>query len=1037
MSQLNYFKIYNASAGTGKTFNLVKDYIVLLLKSDNISLYKNILAVTFTNKAVNEMKHRIINLLVNYTNSNSIDPAITDIIKKETGLNEDEIFIKSSKILKNILKNYASFEISTIDKLTQKIVRGFTYELGIDSKYEVEIDQNEILEKAVDKLISKIEIDNSYFSEIIDFSFEKTDDDKSWDITKDLQNISKLLLSENNYNQLELIKGLNPSDFKNSKKILKSSIKNLKKETTKLAEKALVLIKKNNLNEDCFSRKTLPNHFKKISAENYERLYTNQLEKNLNGGTLHSSKASEQDILRINEIRNELFQIYKDCKKSIYDLKLFGNILSNLSPLSILSLIKKELEEMKVDDNFIVISEFNKIINDEIKNQPAPFIYEKLGVKYSHFFIDEFQDTSKMQWENLNPLIENSLSSENSSLTIAGDPKQAIYSWRGGDVDEFIRLIKNKSPFYCDKINIELDINYRSSKEIVNFNNKLFGYIKNRYSKNNELNKIFDFPVQKYFKESTGSVTIDFYDSSQTITLNEYYKEKVLQNINDAVKRNYSFRDICIIVRKKKEGIEIGDYLSENKIPIISSEVLNLSSSPSVNLIINLLEYSVSESNSSKMRLCKSLFELNLIKRAKEDFFIEILNMGFDSIKKELVINDFALELSILKTKSIYEAIEYIIDCFRLAESGNSYLQFLLDFANEYSNKNQTSFIEFLDHYKEKRDKLNIISPSEINAVEIITIHKSKGLEFPIVIYPYANINIHNDLNPKAWIDFKNEIGFEIKSPLININKDLEVIDEKLYNTYKKKLEIDNINLLYVVLTRAKNELYILSEKDLDKKGNEKLNLFSGMFIGYLKEIGIWDSSKNKYEIGDKSNLSTFNDQVKNIQQEKFVFNSRLKRNIITSNKHVESWLQEYDSAQEKGNIFHLIMSEIYSVKDVNIVLNKYYELGEISIIKKEKLKEIIYKIIEDKQLKEFYNPKNKSFNEREIIEKNGKSFIPDRIVFLNDKDIVLIDYKTGTKKSKYINQLKDYEDKLHKIGLNTIKKIIIYISDDIKIECF
>jgi len=322
MSQLNYFKIYNASAGTGKTFNLVKDYIVLLLKSDIISLYKNILAVTFTNKAVNEMKHRIISLLVNYTNCISIDPAVTEIIKKETGLKENEIFIKSSKILKNLLKNYASFEISTIDKLTQKIVRGFTYELGINSKYEIEIDQNEILEKAVDKLISKIEIDNSYFSEIIDFSFEKTDDDKSWDITKDLQNISKLLMSENNYNQLELIKGLDSDDFKNSKKILKSSIKNLKKETAKLAEKALVLIKKNNLNEDCFSRKTLPNHFKKIIAENYERLYTNQLEENLNDGALHSSKASKQDILRINEIRSKLLQIYKECKKKYLRFKI-------------------------------------------------------------------------------------------------------------------------------------------------------------------------------------------------------------------------------------------------------------------------------------------------------------------------------------------------------------------------------------------------------------------------------------------------------------------------------------------------------------------------------------------------------------------------------------------------------------------------------------------------------------------------------------------------------------------------------------------
>tara|TARA_S200000501_G_scaffold30677_1_gene25820 strand:- start:1753 stop:4866 length:3114 start_codon:yes stop_codon:yes gene_type:complete len=1037
MSQLNHFKIYNASAGTGKTFNLVKDYIVLLLKSENISLYKNILAVTFTNKAVNEMKHRIISLLVNYTNCISIDPAFTDIIKRETGLDEKEIFTKSSKILKNLLKNYASFEISTIDKLTQKIVRGFTYELGIDSKYEIEIDQNEILEKAVDKLISKIEIDNTYFSEIIDFSFEKTDDNKSWDITKDLQNISKLLLSENNYNQLDLIGELNSDDFKNSKKILKSSIYNLKKETTKLAEKALSLMKKNNLSEDYFSRKTLPNHFKKISAENYERLYSNQLEENLNDGALHSSKASEQEILRINEIRKELSLIYKDCKKNIYDLKLFGNILSNLSPLSILSLIKKELEEMKNDDNFIVISEFNKIINDEIKNQPAPFIYEKIGVKYSHFFIDEFQDTSKMQWENLRPLIENSLSSENSSLTIAGDPKQAIYSWRGGDVDEFIELIKNKSPFYCDKINVELDINYRSSREIVNFNNKLFSYIKNRYSKNSELNEIFDFPIQKYFKDSAGSVTIDFYDSDQTITLNEYYKEKVLYNINDAIDRNYSFSDICIIVRKKKEGKEIGDHLSKNEIPIISSEVLNLSSSPSVNLIINLLEYSVSESNYSKMKLYKSLFELNLIERAKEDFFIDILNIDFERIKKELVINDFSLELSILKNKSIYEAIEYIIDSFKLAESGNSYLQFLLDFANEYSNKNQTSFIEFLDHYKEKKDKLNIISPSEINAVEIITIHKSKGLEFPVVIYPYANINIHNDLNPKAWIDFKNKIGFEIKSPLININKDIEVIDEKLYNSYQKKLEIDNINLLYVVLTRAKNELYILSEKDLDKKGNEKLNLFSGMFIGYLKEMGIWNSSKNKYEVGEKSSLSTSKNQVKNIQQEKFVFNSRLKRNIITSNKHVKSWLQEYDSAQEKGNIFHLIMSEIYSVKDINLVLNKYYELGEISTNKKEKLKEIIYKITENKELKEFYNPKYKSFNEREIIEKSGKSFKPDRIVFLNDKEIILIDYKTGTKKSKYMNQLKDYEFRLHKIGINTIKKIIIYVSDDIEIECF
>ena len=376
MSKSNLFKIYNASAGTGKTFNLVKDYLVLLLNSDNISLYKNILAVTFTNKAVNEMKQRIIELLVNYSNSTSLDSSMMSAIMKETDLNKKEIFNKSSLILKNMLKNYASFEISTIDKLTQKIVRGFTYELGIDSKYEVEIDQKEILERAVDKLISKIKIDDNYFEEIINFSFEKTNTDKSWDITKDLQEVSKLLLNESNYSQLELIKELKSNDFKNAKKTLVSSVKKLEKDTINISNTALNLIDKNQLEHKVFSRKTLPNHFKKISSGNFDKLYENQLENSLTKKNLHSSKASKEEIIKINEIREDLLSKFKRCKKNIFQIKLFNNILKNLSPLSILGMIKKELEEMKSDENFIVISEFNKIINDEIKNQPAPFIYE-------------------------------------------------------------------------------------------------------------------------------------------------------------------------------------------------------------------------------------------------------------------------------------------------------------------------------------------------------------------------------------------------------------------------------------------------------------------------------------------------------------------------------------------------------------------------------------------------------------------------------------------------------------------------------------
>lgn len=1035
MNNLNVFKIYNASAGTGKTFNLVKEYLVLLLNNKNIEIYKNILAITFTNKAVNEMKKRILGYLIEFSGHISEDSAMIDEIKKETGLKEKEIFLKSKKILKNLIKNYSSFEILTIDKLTQKIIRSFTYELGIDSKYEVEIDQNEILLKAVDSLISKIEINNKYFEEIINFSFEKTENEKSWDVTNDLLRVSKLLLEENNYDHLKLLKKLTIEDFKSSKGILKKSIKRLKKNIIDSAKSALQLIEKNELKDENFIRQTIPKHFKKIISENFERLYNNKLKENLKEGKLHSSKCSDKDISNIKKIRSGLENYYKLCRQNIYKLKLYNNILNNLSPLSILGLIKRELEEMKSDGNFILISEFNKLVNDEIKNQPAPFIFEKIGAKFNHFFIDEFQDTSRVQWENLKPLLENSLSAENSSLTIAGDPKQAIYGWRGGDVYEFMELVNKKNPFFCEKKIVGLDINYRSSIEIIDFNNKLFRHIKELFKQNLRLNEILNFPKQKNFNKIKGSVTIDFYDSSKDENSNEYHKAQTLLNINEAKKRNYSLKDICIIVRKKKEGIEIGDYLVENNIPIISSEVLNLSNSPSVNLIISLINFSTNESNSSKLNLCKSLCNLKLIKNSKEDFLLQVANMNFQKMMTKVNINNFSFELEKLKIKPIYEAIEYIIDSFQLAKKGNSYVQFLLDFANEYSNKYQTSFIEFLDFYNQKKDKLNIISPAQIDAVEIITIHKSKGLEFPIVIYPFANINIHKDLDPKIWINFKDNLGLKIKKPLININKELKETDEKLYNEYKTKLEIDNINLLYVVLTRAKNELYIISDKNFDKDGNEKTNLFSGIFISYLKKHGIWNKSKNKYEIGSKYKFHNKKKKSKNIFQNNFIVNSRSNKNILINRKYSKAWVQGYDNSQEKGNIFHLIMSEIYSKKDINFVLNKFHEMGEINFKEKKTLTKKIKSIINHKELEKFFSPNLKSYNEREIINKNMKSYIPDRLVYLNRNNVIIIDYKTGLKKPGHINQLKKYEKSLSQMGLKTVKKILVYINQNVEIK--
>ena len=1030
----NYFNVYNASAGTGKTFCLVRDYLILILNSNNIELYKKILAITFTNKAVNEMKGRIISYLINYSNSIDPDKFMINEICDNTNKTKEEVFLKSSKILKNLLKNYGAFEISTIDKFTQKIVRNFTYELGIDSKYEVEIDQNEILSRAIDNLISKIKKDDDYSKELINFSFEKTDNDKSWDITKDLKAIARLIYNENNYEELESLDDLRMEDFDKWKKELRSKIDNLEKDTKQIARDTLNLIDNHKISYYSFSRQSIPNHFKKIEKGYSDNLYNNKLEENLNENNLYTSKTSENDKQNIEKIRDKLLKKYLICKNNIFKLKLYRNAFQNLSPLSILSQIKKELELLKKEDNFILISEFNKLVNEEIKNQPAPFIYEKIGSKFSHYFIDEFQDTSKMQWENLNPLIENSLSSESSSLTIAGDPKQSIYRWRGGDVDAFINILENESPFYCKKYNLSLDRNFRSSKEIINFNNNLFKYIKEIYPDNHKLRAILDFPDQISAKKDQGYINISFCDD-EIITKEEFYNNQTLKKIVDLISRGYLFKDICIIVRKKKEGIAVGDFLSENKIPIISSEVLNLSSSPEVRLVVSLIEYSISQTAQNKINLCKSMYELDFISISKEEFLIKSIEMDFSEIKKYISIDSFELDLNKLKGVSIYEALEYIIDEFGIMKQGNSYLQFFLDFAIDYTTKFQTSLSEFIEYYKETEDKLNVINPEEINAVEIMTIHKSKGLEFPVVIYPYADINVHKDLNPQMWIKI-NDDSDQNKS-LININKDLEKIDRDLYNEYKWNLEVDNINLLYVVLSRAKKELYILSNRNIDAKGFEKTNLFSGIFISFLKKIGAWVESKYEYEIGAKERNMNEKNISKNIIQNNVIVNSRIKKNIIIRSKNANSWINNFDVAKEEGNTFHEIMSEIYSKKDVELTLNKFYELGHINKEQKIEYLETVNNIIGHPKLLMYFNDDVLSYNEREIISISGNSVVPDKLIFLNKINVVIIDYKTGLRKSSHQKQLKKYEVILKEMNFKISKKILVYIGKKIEVEMY
>ena len=855
----HFYNIYNASAGSGKTFNLVKEYLKILLTDPQIDSYKRILSITFTNKAVNEMKSRIIdslNQLTKITINDKNNPLLNSI-KKETGLTNLEIQSKSISILKSILINYASFNISTIDKFTQKIIRNFAYEIKIPVNYEVEIKTKDLLEESTAKLISRAGVDKKLTKTLINFSFEKSANDKSWDIEYDLNNISKLLLNENHFEQISAIECKNLEDFEKLKKLIDDKKIKTESKIVNEATNCLNLIYSKGLNDSDFLSQALPKHLKKVKSKNFNALYSSQLESNVKSGYLYKKTLAEDKKSIIDLIKDELYVIFTSLKKKIFKFKFYENIQSNNRPLSILKHINSELEIIKKEKNIILISEFNKIVNNQIKNQPALFVYEKIGVKYKHFFIDEFQDTSKLQWTNLVPLIENSLSSEDSSLSISGDIKQAIYRWRGGEPEQLLKLCNNNTDFFTKSKVINLETNYRSKDEIIKFNNSFFYHISQFVFTSEVHKKIYKNCQQEYNNNLGGYVGVNILENLDSNAKKENaYNLKIQQIVEDSLKNNFELRDICILVRTNDQGVKISDFLNKKDINIISSETLLISKSEDVEFIIAILKFcSQPKLMNSKLNIINYLHRKKNLKKSKHNFIKELIKKPKKDFFEELHKLNLHFDYNILTKSSLYEAIEYIIFAFKLSKKSNNYIQFFLDFAFDYSNKNFANILDFIDHYESKKDTLSIVAPDESDAVQIMTIHKSKGLEFPVVIYAYADIDIYKEKDAKEWYPVSRDEYNGFNNLLLNFNKDFEFFEDignSIYKTHLMNLELDNINLLYVALTRAQNELHIICSNSCNNKGEENLKKYSGMFINYLKSNNLWEENKETFEFGQK-----------------------------------------------------------------------------------------------------------------------------------------------------------------------------------------
>lgn len=1057
-------KIYKASAGSGKTFTITLEFLKLIIANPNS--YKNILAVTFTNKASAEMKTRIISSL--YAISKELETPYFDLLSESLNLSRKQLIEKSKIALSNILHDYSRFSISTIDSFFQKVISNFIKETGLQAGFTLELDTNKVLSKVIDNTINDIENNESLKNWLLKFSESKIIEGKSWNFKTDIEKLAKELFNETLkiYEKALLAK---VSDFDFMQNYLNELVKAKNEyiiKSKKIAEEAFSLMSEFGLEIDDFPNKSrgFASYFQKLKSEDY--IPSKTVEKaidNIEAWYKKTDPKKETITNAYNKGLNDLLKKAVELFNTEYKIYITSScILSNIYTLGLLNEISKKTREYISTNNIFLISDSSKFLSDIIGNNDAPFIYEKLGNIYSNLMIDEFQDTSELQWYNFKPLILNSLSNGNSNL-IVGDVKQAIYRWRNSNW----KLLAEKiySDFEFNPIKTEsLIYNRRSKQNIIKFNNTVLYNSLDilQYHFNNILKEDdADTDLQNYYAEKLKSVFTDFiqkypensnkpegYVKVEFLSDDIDAELEIAENIKTLLENGLKQSDITILVRAKEEGRNIAHFLMSlndesffnTKLHIISDEVLNTSYSNAVNLLINCVRFI---NNPSEILYRHQLYYdyLFITNKYSEDTFIENSNISDLNLFLKLFPPDFEQKFDTFKSMPLYDLIENIIKVFDIYsyKSHQAYILSFLESAFNYSiteNNDSNRFIEWWDETgKTKSIQLN----KGIDAISVLTIHKAKGLEFNTVIIPYCKWNIDANFLQNNIIWCKTE-----KAPFNMLDiiplKYSKVLKYSYFNTeyYNEKFQffIDNFNLFYVAITRAVNNLIIFCPKN---KKNEISNI-SDLLFNSINLKTDEDSSKinlSDFYSSDEQILkfgSIYNSQSVNIYKDNLLDMQSSSNTINFSEKINVKKTNYYNSLINNkqliisGNTLHSLFSKISKIENFEILVNQFVLSGLINeaegkwLLSEMKIQRNKFSIIDN-----WFNPEFKNIIEQDILQIDGKIGRPDKLVFMHDK-IQCIDYKFGNeKKEHYLKQVVEYKNLLNTMGYNNIECYIWY----------
>jgi ATP-dependent exoDNAse (exonuclease V) beta subunit len=1049
---MSNFVVYNSSAGSGKTYTLVKEYLKIALESDNPRQYKSILATTFTNKAAAEMKERVIAALQALSGKTKLEGTpkflLADLIqpidKGGLGIEAEKIKERSENVLKSILHNYNDFGISTIDKFTHKVVRTFAHDLHLPLNFEVAIDEKDVLSKAIDMLIAEVGVNEKLTQLLVEYTQKKADNEENWHVEKELFLFAKNLLKEDGELHLKKIRTLSVDDFKSIKKQLYAQTRAFEEKVATIAKEALALFDAKGIEHKSFSSSYLPKYF--IALSSLKKLQPNDsVAKIINGEKNWYAKTvdeSQQQLIDSN--KDEFITIYQKSRAYIDEFEsqyvVDKLLIKNLYNLAVLNEIEKTIIDFKKENNVLNISDFNKKIAQIVATEPIPFIYERLGEKYQHYLIDEFQDTSIIQWHNIVPLVDNSLGNGKFNMVV-GDAKQAIYRFRGGEVEQIISLPQ----IYNKKGNVllqeredalkrnhsekELSNNFRSKAEVVDFNNRFFQSVASHLSE--KYQPLYQNLSQSFDENNSGGgVSIEFLDAENREELEGQTFMKIKELIALNLKDDFSLNDITILTRGNKDGAAIASYLLENDIPVISSESLLISSSREVQFLVNLFRYVEDYSNKQFQLEIMNYLIQNQFKN--DDVFEVFSKYKNNTLYHYLSEKNLSINQQQIINFSLYELSEYLIKHFHLDKTVDVYIQFFLDKVHEYASRNDNSIANFIEWWEDKNESFSIVVPEGIDAVRVMSIHKSKGLEFPIVIYPFATSEVKTS---EKYFWTTNTGIDKLETAILPINKEIKSTRfAPVYEAEMDKSRLDLINILYVALTRPKERLFILSQIKMGKNG-KRVTSSNGSVTDYLfnfcEDNALNQKEEYLYHFGgfSKKEKRQGDTIIKNELFTSVVYNN-WREKIEISCQAPEVWdVETPTTSNEYGNLFHKILAEINYQRDVDKVLNSLLNKGVIAHEEYKNIKNDIDNIFEIEEVKVLFNDFEELKNEREILLQSGEWYKPDRVVVRNNQTYI-IDYKTGEQKKSHVIQLENYKILLAEMGYQNITSYLLYTKE-------